>query len=328
MKEKLYKKIYSEDYLINKYLKKLSFNKSETFNFENDAAYLNLSKHYSTIVTTDTIVESIDFFSSDPPESIAQKIVCVNISDLSAMGAFPISYTLNLSLKNNININWIKKFINRLYKLQKKYNFFLLGGDISKSKETNISATFFGKCKSNKILSQNNCKLGDNLWITGNLGNSYIGYKLLTNSKIKIDKKLKNKFINCYRYPSFSLFGYYASKYINAAIDISDGFYGDLKKILNNKKGAKICLNSIPINKNLNFLLKLNSQIKLNNILNWGDDYQLIFTSNKKNTNKLINLSKKHNIKISKIGKIIRKTGIYDDSLIAIENVNSYDHFS
>ena len=79
----------SEKFIINKFLKKLNLDTVGTFNFENDAAYLNSSQKNKIVVTTDTIVENIDFFKKDPPESIAQKIICCNGSDLSSMGAIP-----------------------------------------------------------------------------------------------------------------------------------------------------------------------------------------------------------------------------------------------
>ena len=156
MKKKLSDQL-SEKFIINSLLKKLNFNKQGTFNFKNDAAYLSTSKNYKTIITTDSITENIDFFYNDPPESVAQKLVCVNLSDLSAMGSAPVAYTLNLFLTKKININWLKRFTNRLFILQKHYNFYLLGGDISKSSELSISANFFGKAKLKDILSQNKC---------------------------------------------------------------------------------------------------------------------------------------------------------------------------
>ena len=170
MKKKLSDHL-SEKAILNSFLKKLNFNKKGTFNFENDAAYLSNFKNFTTIVTTDTITENIDFFYNDPPESVAQKLICFNLSDLSAMGSVPVSYTLNLSLTSKININWLEKFTNRLFELQKQYNFYLLGGDISKSSELSISANFFGKVKEKNILSQNQCSIGDDIWLTGNLGN-------------------------------------------------------------------------------------------------------------------------------------------------------------
>ena len=68
-------KIISEKYIIEKYLRKLSFNKVETFDFSNDGAYLKIKKNNKVIVTNDTIIENVDFFKKDPPESIANKII-------------------------------------------------------------------------------------------------------------------------------------------------------------------------------------------------------------------------------------------------------------
>jgi thiamine-monophosphate kinase len=328
MKKKLSDQL-SEKVIINSLLKKLNFNKKGTFNFENDAAYLNAPKNYKTIVTTDSITENIDFFYNDPPESVAQKLVCVNLSDLSAMGSAPVAYTLNLSLNAKINLIWLKRFTSRLYKLQKKYNFYLLGGDISKSSEFTLSANFFGKAKMKNILSQNKCSLGDDIWITGNLGNSYLGYQILMNSKIKVSNKDVEFYKNSYLYPSPCMFGSIASKFINAATDISDGFYGDLNKILNNKVGASLIKKDFLISNNLkNIISKNNSQISIEDILSWGDDYQLLFTANKNFKSKINNLGKKNNIKLTNIGTIIKPKGIYDDSMNVIKKPSSYDHFS
>jgi len=319
----------SENYIINKFLKKLNFNKLGTFNFENDAAYINTSKNYKTVITTDTITENIDFFSKDPPESVAQKLVCINLSDLSAMGSLPKAYTLNLSINSKVNFTWLKKFTNRLFFLQKKYNFYLIGGDISKSKELSLSATFFGTAKQKYILSQNKCSLGDDIWVTGNLGNSYLGYRIFQNSNFKIKTKYLNIYKKYYLYPKPCMFGCISSKYISSAIDISDGFYGDLYKILKNKFGAIINKNKIPISKNLKkIILDNKSKVYKDQILTWGDDYQLILTANKKYKQKINNLAKKNNIKLTNVGTIIKTKGIFDDSMSLIKNPGSFDHFS
>ena len=328
MKKKLSDQL-SEKVIINTLLKRLNFNKKGTFNFENDAAYLSLAKNYKTIVTTDSITENIDFFYNDPPESIAQKLVCINLSDLSAMGSVPVAYTLNLSLNSKININWLKRLTNRLFKLQKQYNFYLLGGDISKSSELTLSANFFGKAKLKDILSQNKCSVGDDIWITGTLGNSYLGYRIFTNPKIKVSNKDEKFYKNSYLYPKPCMFGSISSNYINAATDISDGFYGDLNKILNNKVGAKLFKKDFLISNNLrNIISKNKFKISINDILLWGDDYQLVFTANKKFKSQIIKLGKKNNIKLTPIGTVIQDKGIYDDSMNLIKNPSRYDHFS
>ena len=191
MTEKSYNSHLSEKFIINKFLKKLNLDTAGTFNFENDAAYLNSSKKNKIVVTTDTIVENIDFFKKDPPESIAQKIICVNLSDISAMGALPKTYTLNLSINSNIDHIWLKRFTNQLSKIQKKYNMYLLGGDISRSKEISLTITFWESILKN-IIKQKNSRLGDDIWVTGDLGNSFWDIRLLKNLNSNLKKHIKN----------------------------------------------------------------------------------------------------------------------------------------
>ena len=100
-------------------------------------------------------------------------------------------------------------------------------------------------------------------------------------------------------------------------------------KMLNGKYGASIDTKSLPSKSEIKKILNKNSSIiKLNDILSWGDDYELIFTSFKKNRKKLINFSKKYKFKISLVGYIIEKPGIFNDSMKRIKNISSFDHFS
>ena len=87
-------------------------------------------------------------------------------------------YTLSLSLPRGINVKWISAFTKKLFYLQKKYNFFLLGGDIAQSDKIHISANFYGHTKKNSIIKREFPKIGDSIWVTGNIGESYIGLLL------------------------------------------------------------------------------------------------------------------------------------------------------
>ena len=168
----------SENFIINNYLKKLNFKKKESFNFENDGAYLNVSKNEKIVTSNDTIVEGVDFFTNDSADSIAHKIICYNLSDISSMGAVPYCFNLSLGLPKKISKKWLHTFSSKIFKLQKKYNFFLLGGDIAQTKHIVISATFFGKIIKSKIIRRDGAKINDDIWVTGNLGNSFAGLML------------------------------------------------------------------------------------------------------------------------------------------------------
>ena len=316
----------SENIIINKYLNKLNQNKLGTFNFKNDASFLKLSKNKKLIITNDTILENIDFFQNDPPESIANKIATCNLSDISAMGAYPYAYTLSLCLSNDINNYWLERFSKKLLLLQKKYNYFLLGGDLSKSKDLVISANFFGFAPKEKILTREGAKLNDDIWITGNLGESYIGL-LSKKNLIKLNKIYKNYYINKYLYPIHSSIGYKINTIATSAIDISDGLYGDLEKLLISKNiGANIYSNLLPFSKKTKSLLR-SKMVKFDKLLSSGDDYELLFTANTNKNSIIKKLAKSNNIKISKIGTISKNEGIYlDDKKIKIIN-KSFQHF-
>ena len=325
---KLIKNNLSEKLIINKYLKKLNFKNKGTFDFENDGAYLDLiSKNYKLTVTTDNISEDIDFFSNDDPKSIAQKITTINLSDIFAMGAVPHSYLLNLHLPNHINENWLNSFSNQLKKIQNKYGFYLLGGDLSKSNKLIVSSTFFGSIKKKLEIFQNKFNLHDDILITGNIGESKIGLEILK-KKISSNINLNQYFIKKYLYPIPCKLGPLISNYVNSMKDISDGLIGDLSNMLNCKFGALINVNKIPLSVKTKKLINLNHKFRIENLLNAGDDYGLIIISSQKYRNKIFSIANKNNVKISCVGKIINEKGIHFDSFLDMKNMKKFDHFS
>ena len=318
-------KILSENFIINHYLKKLNFKKKESYNFEKDGAYLNVSKNEKIVTSTDTIVEGVDFFSSDNADSIAHKIICYNLSDISSMGATPYCFSLSLGLPKKISKKWLHTFSLKILKLQKKYKFFLLGGDIAQTKHIIISATFFGKISKSKIIRRDGAKINDDIWVTGSLGNSFAGLMLKKNI-IKENDSIKKFFIQKYLYPNPCMIGNNLRFIATSSIDISDGFFGDLDKLLYPKNlGANINIKSIPILPKLKNLIRLH-RIKINRLLSAGDDYEILFTSNAKRRNYINSLSKKIKIKITKVGTIINKKGIYADGKILNLNKRSFQY--
>ena len=318
-------KILSENFIINHYLKKLNFKKKESYNFENDGAYLNFSKNEKIVTSTDTIVEGVDFFTNDSADSIAHKIICYNLSDISSMGATPYCFSLSLGLPKKISKKWLHTFSLKILKLQKKYKFFLLGGDIAQTKHIIISATFFGKISKSKIIRRDGAKINDDIWVTGSLGNSFAGLMLKKNI-IKENDSIKKFFIQKYLYPNPCMIGNNLRFIATSSIDISDGFFGDLDKLLYPKNlGANINIKSIPILPKLKNLIRLH-RIKINRLLSAGDDYEILFTSNAKRRNYINSLSKKIKIKITKVGTIINKKGIYADGKILNLNKRSFQY--
>jgi thiamine-monophosphate kinase len=196
----------------------------------------------------------------------------------------------------------LSKISNSLKQEQKKYGIFLCGGDTTFSNQLSFSITSVGYSKN--IIYRNKAKLHDDIYVTGNLGDSFVGLKILQN-KIKVSKKLKNYFVKKYFEPEIQIkLTKELLKFANSSIDISDGLIDDLEKMLNKQKlSYKILEEQIPISKNLhNYLKKKN--LKKSNFISNGDDYQVLFTASADKSRIIKNISKKLDIKISRIGKI------------------------
>ena len=110
--------------------------------------------------------------------------------------------------------------------------------------------------------------------------------------------------------------------------DVSDGLIGDLTDMLNDKYGALINVNKIPLSVKTKKILNNKNNFRLEDLLNAGDDYGLIIISNQKNRNKIYNIANKNNINVTLIGKIISEKGIHFDSYLDIKNIKKFDHFS
>tara|TARA_B100000674_G_C37374260_1_gene704491 strand:+ start:38 stop:610 length:573 start_codon:yes stop_codon:yes gene_type:complete len=158
---------------------------------------------------------------------------------------------------------------------------------------------------SNKIVKRNNSKLNDDIYVTGNIGDSYVGLCLLKKKLININNNLKKYFTKKYYLPDVPIkLCKYINKYANSSIDVSDGLFDDLSKLLNKQKlNYIIYLDKIPVSKNFQSIIQNLGLSKLNYISK-GDDYQTIFTAPKSARSHLINISKKVNQKITLIGCI------------------------
>ena len=297
--------------LIKKYFLALTKNNKSSLKL-NDDIFFDKSKKLA--ISVDTYVEGVHFIDFKRPHLVIKKIIRSSISDLICKGVEPKYYFISGSgNKKFFTKSNLTKISNSLKKEQKKYNIFLCGGDTVFSKKLSFTITTLGF--SDKIIFRNNAKLNDNIYVTGNLGDSYAGLKILKN-KYNIKKNLKRYFVNTYYQPNVHL--KLAKKlflFANTSIDISDGLIDDLEKLINKQNlSYKLNLNNVPISNNLRKLLTL-KKLNKKSFVSRGDDYQILFTANSSKSRIVNKIAKSMRIKISKIGKItsgVHKTQILD----------------
>ena len=312
--------------LIDKYFSKLSKTNKNSLNLNDDVFF---DKSRKLVVSVDTYVEGIHFINFKKPDLVIKKIIRSSISDIICKGVKPKYYFVsgsgNSKSFSSSNLNKISK---SLKQEQNKFGILLCGGDTVYSNKLSFTVTSIGF--SEKIIFRNNAKLNDDIYITGNLGDSFVGLNILK-KKINVNNSLIKYFENRYYLPNLHLeLSNKLFKFANTSIDISDGLFADLEKLINKQKlSYKLNLDNIPISKNLKELL-LQKKLDKVSYISQGDDYQILFTANSSKSRIINKTAKSLGIKISKIGKICsnqQKSQIIDKkgNKIAV-NIKGYYH--
>ena len=314
--------------LINKYFSKLSSNNKGSLKL-NDDVFFDKSK--KLVISVDTYVEGVHFINFQNPDLVIKKIIRSSISDLICKGVSPKYYFISGSgNKNTFSKKKLEKISKSLHQEQKKFTINLCGGDTTFSKK--LSFTIISVGFSDKIIFRNKAKLNDDIYVTGNLGDSFVGLKVLQ-KKIHLNRNLTRYFKNKYFHPNLHIdITKKLLSIANTSIDISDGLVADLEKLINHQKLSYVLyLNNIPTSKNLNKLIKSKIVKKITSVT-FGDDYQILFTASPSKSRIISKTSKTLGIKISKIGKICspkQKSQIIDEKnkKIALKNKGYFHKF-
>ena len=314
--------------LINQYFSKLSSNNKSSLKLNDDVFF---DKKRKLVISVDTYVEGVHFIDFQNPDLVIKKIIRSSISDLICKGVKPKYYFISGSgNKKSFTKKNLKMISKSLYQEQKKYLINLCGGDTTFSKKLSFTITSVGF--SNNIVFRNKAKLNDDIYVTGNLGDSFIGLKILQ-KKMKLNRNLTNYFKTKYFHPILYLnITEKLLSFANTSIDISDGLISDLEKMINKQKlSYKIYLESIPISHNLKKLIDLKIANKTSSITH-GDDYQILFTASPLKSRIISKISKSLGIKISKIGKICnhsQKSQVINEKneKIALKNKGYFHRF-
>ena len=312
--------------LIKNYFQKLTKNNPGALKLNDDVFF---DKKKKIVLSIDTYNEGVHYINFNNPNQIIKKIIRSSISDLICKGVKPRYFLLSGSgNKKHFNKKNLKLISKSISEEQKKFNIKLSGGDTVSSKKSSFTVVSLGFSK--KIVRRNNVKKDDDVYVTGNLGDSFVGLNILK-KKININNKFNKYFINKYFLPELPIkLHRYLNNFANSSIDISDGLFSDLNKLINKQKiGYIIYLDKIPISRNLNNYLK-NNKKNFINFISKGDDYQILFTSTKKNRIYIKKLAKRINQKITLIGTITniskqRKLINYENQLKSL-NYEGYLH--
>lgn len=304
-----------------------------------DCALLKPTEGMQLAVSSDMLVEGRHFLSTVDPTRLGHKALAVNLSDLAAVGAEPLAFTLALSLPR-VDEAWLAGFSNGLLRLADAHGCELVGGDTTQG-PLNICITVFGEVPPGDALLRQNAQVGDDIYISGTVGDARLALEVFRGTHTLSSEAFEQARLRMEQPTPRVELGTALRAVANAAIDVSDGLLGDLGHILKRSSvGAQIdttwlqasghfgdarlpagithTLADLPWNKRLEFALS------------GGDDYELCFTA-PVNQRELVHAAAwETNTPVTRIGRITKEQGLVvldpQGQPIAKRFV-SFDHF-
>lgn len=297
-----------------------------------DAAILNTHPQEQLLISIDTLNAGVHFPDDTQPEDIAYKALAVNVSDIAAMGGQPIWFTLAIGLAEVDHV-WLKSFCTGLSGIANKYNLKLIGGDTTKG-PLSITIQIAGIVPKGKALCRSGAKTGDDIYVTGTLGNAAAGLILHRQHLKKYNSQQQILIEHLHRPIPRVDVGLALRELATACIDVSDGLAGDLGHILEasssseNRLGAELNLELIPISESLQqsgLALDIPNELALQG----GDDYELCFTAPPSAQTAIETISQQTGCRITKIGSIISEQGLFviDKEQRKAIMKKGFDHF-
>jgi len=305
-----------------------------------DCALLRPTQGMQLAVSSDMLVEGRHFLSTVDPARLGHKALAVNLSDLAAVGAEPLGFTLALSLPR-VDETWLAGFSMGLLRLADAHGCELVGGDTTQG-PLNICITVFGEVPPGDALLRQNAQVGDDIYISGTVGDARLALEVFRGTHTLSGEAFEQARLRMEQPTPRVELGTALRAVANAAIDVSDGLLGDLGHILKRSGvGAQIdttwlqaagsfgearlaagittVMADLPWNKRLEFALS------------GGDDYELCFTA-PVNQRELVHAAAwETNTPVTRIGRITQEQGLVvldPQGQPIAKRFASFDHFA
>lgn len=292
-----------------------------------DCALFSASPGMQLAVSSDMLVEGRHFFPGAEPRSLGHKCLAVNLSDLAAMGAKPLAFTLALALPDS-RAEWLAPFSEGMLALADEYGCELIGGDTTKGPLT-ISITIFGEVPPGQALRRDGARPGDDIWVSGTLGDARLalaGYR----DELALAPAMQAEAGGRMHAPAPRVaLGQALCGIAHASIDISDGLVGDLGHILKRSRaGATLFIDDLPAGP---ALARQDKDLRRRFTLAGGDDYELCFTAPSGRREDVLAASRISGTPVTRVGRIDADAGLrlVDATGAPLDlQLASFDHFA
>ncbi len=265
--------------------------------------------------TADAIVEGVHFLRNDPIETVAAKLVRVNASDLIAKGATPTECLLSLVWPKRRSANQIPRFADGLKANLDLWNCRLIGGDTtSTGGPLVLSLTMLGVCGSRGPVRRSGARVGDDVWVSGCIGDGWLGLKAALGELDQISDADREWLIAGYRVPRVPPVDLAAliAEHGGGAIDLSDGLAADAAHLAGSSAVAiRIDAAQVPLSEAASRALAQHNAVALENLICGGDDYQSLFTANPSARQAIEDAAEAASLRLTRIGVCEAGDGVH-----------------
>lgn len=301
-----------------------------TLGIGDDCALLTPAPGMQLAISSDMLVEGRHFFAGADARMLGHKSLAVNLSDLAAMGARPLAFTLALALPA-ADPAWLAGFSAGLFELADAFGCELIGGDTTKGPLT-ICITIFGELEAGHALRRDAARPGDDIWISGTLGDARLALEAYRGQVDALDAiALHQAGLRMHMPAPRVALGraLAAAPLAHAALDISDGLVGDLGHILSaSRVGATLDVDALPAGPVLALQPR---ELRRRFCAAGGDDYELCFTAPAANRAAVLAAARAASTAVTLVGAIDAAAGLRlvdaAGAALALE-LAGFDHFT
>ena len=316
---------------IEKFFEPLTRGHQGALGLRDDAALLDIPEGCEMVVSADMSVEGVHFRREDEIGNIACKALRVNLSDIAAKGAKPLGYFLSLCWPGRLRTSDMKIFAEGLAHDGNAFDISLLGGDLTAGRQLTIAITILGIVAKDSMPLRSNAKAGDDVYVSGTIGDSALGLLLLEGRQDALSSQERHYLHQRYFLPTPRLkLGQALIGNIGASIDISDGLLGDLEHVCKaSGVGVRIHEASVPLSPAAGAMLAGDDSL-LERILTGGDDYELLFCAEPAQRAAINRIGDELCTPVTRIGEITKNDNIAlirSDGSETIPATKSFRHF-
>lgn len=279
-----------------------------------DVAVVPSRPGHDLVLTKDAIVEGVHFLPTDPLDTVARKLMRVNLSDLAAKGAEPFGYLLACHWSSRCG--WPERmiFVEGLRTDQKAFGVALLGGDtVNTPGPASFSMTLLGWTPKGRTVGRAGARAGDLVFVTGAIGDGWLGLEAVQD-KLSLDPERIAALSDHYRTPMpRTEFILPIRDLASASIDISDGLIADLDHLAKaSGVGIEVDLETVPLSAagQAWFDSRVDEQAALERLVTGGDDYEIAFTALARDEAALRREAERRHLRLTRIGRVTAGQGV------------------